>query len=57
MPLSPTGLPYSTIQTIDEYANTNSKLLHDEDPDHFSSPYWVTHENFKDDFLFRLPIR
>jgi hypothetical protein len=51
MPLSPVELSYSVIQTTYESANTDSKILLDEEPDPFSSPYWVTPEHLKDDFL------
>jgi len=52
IPLSPAKLSYSTLQKSDEYASTDSGLLLDEELDHFSSPYWVTLEKFKDDFLY-----
>jgi hypothetical protein len=39
MPLSPTELPYLTIQKTYEFANTYSKLLLNEEPYQFSSPY------------------
>jgi len=51
MPLYLVELSYSTIQTKDKYAKTISKLLLDEEPYNFSSPYWVTLEHFKDEFL------